>query len=91
MSPVSVPRIFEIAGWAPMTEPRFSKVTEEISAFCKFAEISNTSIGVLWKAALLEIPTCSVLTTVACLQSTVYNATKDELLTKFVNDALKLK
>ena len=42
------------------------------------------------KLAFLEISKSSLLTAVAGLQSTVYNATKNELLTKFVKSALKL-
>ena len=37
MFPVSVPRIFEIVGWATVMDTLFSKVTEEISAFCDIA------------------------------------------------------
>ena len=68
-------------------ETLFSKVT---SAFCNFAEISNTCIGMSRKVAFLEISKSPLLTAVAGLQSTVYNATKNELLTKFVKGALKL-
>ena len=39
----------------------------------------------------LEISRSPLLTTVADLESTVYNATKNELLTKFHKGALKLK
>ena len=42
------------------------------------------------KIAFLEILKSLLLTAVAGLQSTVYNATKNELLTKFVKGALKL-
>ena len=65
-------------------ETLFSEVTREISAFCNFAEISNTCIGMFRKVAF------PLLTVVAGLQSTVFNATKNELLTKFVKGALKL-
>ena len=71
-------------------ETFFSKVTGEISAFCNFAEISNMCIGMFRKEAFLEISRSPLLTAVAGLQSTVYNATKNELLTKFVKGALKL-
>ena len=56
----------------------FSKVTVWISAFCNFAEIS------------LEISKSPLLTAVPGVQSMAYNATKNELLTKFVKGALKL-
>ena len=42
------------------------------------------------KLAFLEISKSPLLTAVAGLQSTVYNATKNELLTKFVKGVLKL-
>ena len=42
------------------------------------------------KVAFLEISKSVLLTAVAGLQLTVYNATKNELLTKFVEGALKL-
>ena len=73
-----------------MIETLFSKVTGQISAFCNFAEISNTCIAMFRKVAFLEISKSPLLTVVAGLQSTVYNATKSELLTKFVKGALKL-
>ena len=63
-------------------ETLFGKVTVQISAFCNFSEISNTFIGMFRKVTFLEIS--------RSLQSTVYNGTKSELLTKFVKDALKL-
>ena len=47
-------------------------------------------IGIFRKVAFLEISKSPLLTVVAGLQSTVYNATKNELLTKFVKGALKL-
>ena len=56
----------------------FFKVIVWISAFFNFAEIS------------LEMSKSLLLTAVAGLQSTAYNATKNELLTKFVKGALKL-
>ena len=68
-------------------ETLFSKVTGEISAFCNFAEISYTCIGMFRKVAFLESP---LLTAVAGIQSTVHNTTNNELLTKFVKGALKL-
>ena len=71
-------------------ETLFSKVTGEISAFCNFGEISNTCIRMFRKVAFLGILRSPLLTAVAGLQSTVYNATKNELLTKFVEGALKL-
>ena len=71
-------------------ETLFRKVTGEISAFYNFAEISNTCIGMLRKVAFLEISRSPLLTAIAGLQSTVYNATKNDLLTKFVKGALKL-
>ena len=61
-----------------------------MSAFRNFAEISNTCIGMFRKLAFVEISKSPLLTAVAGLQSTVYNATKNELLTKFVKSALKL-
>ena len=67
-------------------ETLFSKVTEEISAFCNFSEISKTCIGMFCKVAFLE---SSLLTAVAGLQSTVYNTTKNELLTKFFKGAFE--
>ena len=42
------------------------------------------------KVAFLEISKSPLLTVAAGLQSTVYNASKNELLTKFVKRALKL-
>ena len=42
------------------------------------------------RVAFLEISKSPLLTAVAGLQSTVYNATKNELLTKFVKGTLKL-
>ena len=42
------------------------------------------------KVAFLEILKSPLLTAVAGLQSAVYNATKNELLTKYVKGALKL-
>ena len=42
------------------------------------------------KVAFLEISISPLLTAVAGLLTTVYNATKNELLTKFVKGALKL-
>ena len=71
-------------------ETLFSKVTVQISAFSNFAKISNTCIGMFRKVVFLEISKSLLLTAVAGLQSTVYNATKNELLTKFVKSALKL-
>ena len=71
-------------------ETLFSKVTGEISAFCNFAEISNMCTGMFRKEAFLEISRSPLSTAVAGLQSTAYNATKNELLTKFVKGALKL-
>ena len=47
-------------------------------------------IGMFQKVVFLEVSKSPPLTTVAGLQSTVYNATKNELLTKLVKDALKL-
>ena len=73
-----------------MMETLFSKVTGEISAFCNFAEISSMCIDMFRKEAFLEISRSPLLTAVAGLQSTVYNATKNELLPKFVKGALKL-
>ena len=42
------------------------------------------------KVAFIEISKSPLLTAVAGLQSTVYSATKNELLTKFVKGALKV-
>ena len=42
------------------------------------------------KVTFLAISKSLLLTGVAGLQSTVYNATKNELFTKFVESALKL-
>ena len=61
-----------------------------MSAFRNFAKISNTCIGMFRKVGFIEISKSLLLTAVAGLQSTVYNATKNELLTKFVKRALKL-
>ena len=60
-------------------ETLFSKVTGEISAFCNFAEISNTFIVMFQKVAFVEVSKSPLLTTVAGLQSTVYSTTKNEL------------
>ena len=46
--------------------------------------------GMFRKVVFLEISRNPLLTAVADLQSTVYNATKNEPLTKFVKGALKL-
>ena len=43
-----------------------------------------------WKVAFLEISTSPLLTGVAGLQYSVCNATKNELLTKFLKCLLKL-
>ena len=50
----------------------------------------RSCIGMFRKAAFLEISKSVLLTAVVGLQPTVYNATKNELLTKFVKGALKL-
>ena len=49
--------------------------------------MSNTCIGMFRKVAFVEISKSPLLTAVAGLQSTVYNATKNEHLTKFVKGA----
>ena len=54
-----------------------------------FRDLYHT-FGMFRKVALLEISKSPLLTAVAGLRSTVYNATKNELLTKFVKGALKL-
>ena len=69
MFSVSVPRIFEITGKAPVVESLPSKVTGEISAFCNSVKKSNTCIGMFRKVALLEISSNLLLTGVARLQS----------------------
>ena len=71
-------------------ETPFTKVSAQISAFCNFAQISNTCIGMFRKVAFLEISKSPLLTAVAGVQSTVYNATKNELLTTFIKVNLKL-
>ena len=59
---LSVSRVFEIGGWVPVVEILFNKATGEVPAFCKFAEISNTCIGIFQKDVLLEISKKFLLT-----------------------------
>ena len=67
----------------------FSKVTGDISTFYNCVENSVTFIGMFRKAALFKIPVI-FLKGVAGLQSADCNATKNELLTKFFKDVLKI-
>ena len=46
--------------------------------------------GVFWKVALLEISRSPLLAGVARLQYTVYSATKNKILTKFLKTASKI-
>ena len=84
MFPMSVPITFKIAATASLVESLFSKVTGEISAFCNSVENSIICIGIIEKVALLVISINSLLTGAVGFQSTSCNATKKELLTKFL-------
>ena len=68
----------------------FGKVTEEIPEFCNSVGNSFTCIGILLKVAPQEILRNFLLTGVVGLQSTGCNTTKNELLTKFLKDVLKI-
>ena len=72
-----------------MVESHFSKV-RETSAFCNSVEKILHVHGMLRKVAFLEISRSPLLIGNASLQYTVCNATKNELLTKFLKCALKL-
>ena len=61
----------------------FRKVTGEISAYYNSAENSLRYISMFRKIALLDILRKFLLTRVGDLQSIGYDATKNELLTKF--------
>ena len=60
------------------------QVTGETSSFC-----STLASVLLQKSALLEISRSHLLTGVEGLPTTVCNASKKEILTKFLKDALK--
>ena len=63
-------------------ESCFSKMTREISPF--YTSDENSII-----LSVLQISKGPLLTGVAGLQSTGYNVTKNELLTKFLKNVLK--
>ena len=86
---VSVTRILYIIGKSTVMESIFSKVTGKISSFYNSLENSITFIGMLRKAALLEILRNSLSTRVAGLQSTGCNTFENELLTKFLEGIWK--
>ena len=79
---MSVLIIFEIAGRASVVELLFSKITEEISAFCNSANNSITWINIFQKEAPLEISRYFLLTGVLGFQPTGSNSTKNDLLIK---------
>ena len=73
-----------------MVKSIFGKVIEEIPEFCNSAGNSFTCIGILLKVGPQEILRNFLLTGVVGLQSTGCNITKNELLTKFLKDVLKI-
>ena len=66
------------------------KGTRDISAFFNSFRNSDTCNDMFRKVAFLGISRCSILAGVASLQSRVCNPTKNEPLTKFLEDALEL-
>ena len=71
MFPVSVPRIFKIAGRVSVVKAPFGKIRGEISGLYKAAENSIACIDMFRKVVLLEILRNSLLTRVAVLQSNI--------------------
>ena len=63
-------KCFQWAFWVSLVKSAFCKVTGEVSAFCNSVENSTMHIGIFQKVTL-EILKTSILTRVACLQSTV--------------------
>ena len=80
MFPVSITRIVKIAS---VVKSLFTKVTEEITAFCSSFENSIKCIGVFRKVALL------VISRNKDLMSTDCNVIKNELLTNVFKGVLK--
>ena len=87
--PLFILRNFKIAGRASVVESHFSKV-RETSAFCNSVENIQHVHGMLRKVAFLDFLLSPLLTGNASLQYTVCNATKNELLTKFLKLAFRL-
>ena len=72
-----------------MEESLFSKVTETF-AFCNSVEKSNTCMVRSEKQPFWKFREVPLLTGVVGLQYTVSDATKNEVLTKFIKCALKI-
>ena len=87
---VSLPRNFKINGRLFVVEPLFSKVAGEIYAFCNSAKKSITFIGMFRNVALLEILKSCLLIGIYGLESRTCNASKNKLLTKFLQGILKI-
>ena len=83
MFPVSVSKIFKIAGRTSVLEISFIKVTGEISTFRKLHHVH-------WYLPKSSSSRNYLLTGVAGLQFPDRKATKNELLTKFLKDLLKI-
>ena len=81
-----VPRIIKIAVRASVVESLFSKVTESNSILQLCQELHGT----FRKVTVLEISRNPRFIGVATLQYKVCNATRNELLTKFLTSVLKL-
>ena len=82
-------RNFKIGGTASVVESHFSKF-RETSTFCNSVEKNLTRAWYFRKIAFLEISRSPLLTGVTGLPYSVCNATKNKLLTKFLQYALKL-
>ena len=82
MFPVSSLRNFRNAGRASVVESLFREENSTEESFAFHNSVLNE--------ALLEIFRNSLLIGVACLQTTCCNATKNEILTKFLQGVLKI-
>lgn len=81
---MNVTKIFKIFRKLTVVKSFFSKVKGEISAFYNSLENSVRCISMFRKVALLDIFRKFILTIVAGLRSIGCDATKNELLTKFL-------
>ena len=80
-----VPRIIKIDVRASVVESLFNKVTETC-----VLQLCREMHGMFRKVTLLEILRSPLFIGVASLQYTVCNATRNELITKFLKDVFKL-
>ena len=87
MLPISVLKIFEIARRGSVLEPFFNKVTEEVSVLYDSAE--NSIMWVVPKRSFFRNFGIS-FNGVLGLEPKFTNATKNEILVKFIKVVLKL-